>query len=288
MRQGQRHDHPPAEVPHGQQPRGEGEDDADADREHDLDLVGQAAAERPITRGEAEDDDREEVEHPLDEDRPERPRQRHRAVDLEQIRPVQVAELGRDQAVDQPADEDDLAGVADPEAEAGASDQQRPAEPAEREPDVEHRERHEQQQRVRAEDQARQLLQAEPGEGPGEEDQQDEREDERDDRAPLAQPAAQRQLVGGDPVGSPILAGPPLDASPSIRFKRDGLLVATVAAASSLLTGPPLVIRRTRRLSRPVQAAHRSTGTDRSRAGRTLPLPRARWTTFASGVSSRT
>src|SRR5439155_576181 len=172
MRQGQRHDHPPAEVPHRQQPRGEGEDDADADRAHDLDLVGQAAAERPITRGEAEDDEREE-------------------------------------------------------------------------------------------------------------DQQDEREDERADRAPLAQPAAQRQLVGGDPVGSPILAGPPLDAAPSIRFKRDGLLVATVAAASSLLTGPPLVIRRTRRLSRPVQAAHRSTGTDRSRAGRTLPLPRARWTTFA-------
>ena len=40
------------------------------------------------------------------------------AVDLQEVRPVEVAELGRDEAVHEPADEDDLGRVADPEAEA--------------------------------------------------------------------------------------------------------------------------------------------------------------------------
>ena len=48
---------------------------------------------------EAHDRDREQVEDPLDEDRAQRPGAGHVGVDLEQEGAVQVAELGRDQAV---------------------------------------------------------------------------------------------------------------------------------------------------------------------------------------------
>ena len=71
--------------------------------EHDLDLVRQLPAEAPVAGGQAEHDDREEVQDPLDEDCPERPAERDRAVDLQEVGPVEVAELGRDEAVDEPA-----------------------------------------------------------------------------------------------------------------------------------------------------------------------------------------
>ena len=113
----------------------------DADREDDLDVARQAAPERHEAGREPEDDDREQVEDPLDEDRPEGPRQRDAAVDLEQVRPVDVAELGRHEAVHEPRQEDDLDAVADLEQEAGLPDEHRPAQAAEREPDVEDRRR---------------------------------------------------------------------------------------------------------------------------------------------------
>ena len=51
------------------------------------------------------------------------------AVDLEQVGPVDVAELGRHEAVDQPREEDDLGRVADPEPEPVAAQEDRPAQP---------------------------------------------------------------------------------------------------------------------------------------------------------------
>ena len=112
---------------------------------------------------EAEDDDREQVEDPLDEHGPERPAERDRAVDLEQVGPVDVAELGRDEAVDEPRDEDDLGRVADLEPVARPADEDRPAQAAQREAEVEDDERGQQERLVRLLDVARQLVELEPG-----------------------------------------------------------------------------------------------------------------------------
>ena len=134
-------DQPAAEVAHREESAGEQDHHDHADREQELDLVGQAAAERPVAGRQTEDDDREQVEDPLDEHGPERPRQRDRAVDLQEVGPVDVAELGRDEAVHQPADEDDLRAVADLQPEARPPDEERPAPAAEREAEIEDEER---------------------------------------------------------------------------------------------------------------------------------------------------
>ena len=73
MRQRQRHDDPPAEVAHREQPDGERGHDDDPDPEDQLDGGRQPAAEAPVAGRETEDRDREQVEHALDEDGPERP-----------------------------------------------------------------------------------------------------------------------------------------------------------------------------------------------------------------------
>ena len=75
----------------------------------------QAGAEAPEAGRQAEDGDREEVEDALDEDRAEGPAERRVVVEREQVGAVDVAQLGRHEAVDQPADEDDLGRVADPD-----------------------------------------------------------------------------------------------------------------------------------------------------------------------------
>ena len=59
------------------------------------------------------------------------------AVDLEQVGAVDVAELGRHEAVDEPREEDDLGRVADADREARAAQQERPALAAQREADIE-------------------------------------------------------------------------------------------------------------------------------------------------------
>ena len=150
VRDGQRGDDPPAEVAHREKPDREEDDEDDPGREDDLDLGRQPGPERDEAGREPQDDDREEVEDPLDEDGPERPRQRDRAVDLQQVRPVDVAELRRHQAVHQPGQEDDLRAVADPEREPGPPDQERPAQAPEREAGIEDPEGEEQDQPVRA------------------------------------------------------------------------------------------------------------------------------------------
>ena len=87
---------------------------------HELDLGREAGPEAPEPGEQAQDRDREQVEDPLDEHRAERPRARDRGVDLEQERAVDVAELGRHEAVHEPRQEQDLGRVLDADAHAGA------------------------------------------------------------------------------------------------------------------------------------------------------------------------
>ena len=61
-----------------------------------------------------------------------------RAVDLQQVGAVDVAELGRDDAVDEPGQEDDLGRVLRADPQAGALQQERPAPAAQREAGIEH------------------------------------------------------------------------------------------------------------------------------------------------------
>ena len=192
-------DDPAPEVAHREQPAGQQQHDHDADREHDLDVGREAAPERHEAGREAEDDDREQVEHALDEHRPERARQRDRAVDLEQVRAVDVAELGRHEAVHEPRQEDDLGRVAHLEPEPAPANEHRPAQAAQREADVEDRERGEQQQRVRTQDLVRQLLELEAGQALHEQDEEHDRQDDRDDRPRLAEPPAPARAGPGGP-----------------------------------------------------------------------------------------
>ncbi len=148
MWQGQRHDDPPPEVPHREQPECERSDDGHPDSEDHLDGGRQSAAEAPVAGREAEDRDREQVQDALDEDGPEGPRQRRGAVDLQEVGSVDVPELGRGDAVDQPREEDDLGGVLRPDAHPRAAQEDRPALAAQREAEVEHGEGQQNEQRI--------------------------------------------------------------------------------------------------------------------------------------------
>ena len=81
---------------------------------------------------------------------------------------------------------------------AGGPDQDRPAQAAEREAGVEDHERQQEQERVRGQDLARQLVQVEPGQAAREQDQQDDRQDQREDRPRLAQAPAEGHRIGAD------------------------------------------------------------------------------------------
>ena len=96
----------------------------------------------------------------------------------------------------------------------------------------------------------------------------------------LAEAAAERELVGRDGLGArrsvPDRRSVPLRRSAAIAAMPSGddpRLVAAIVAGPALVAAPPL--------------AHR-TATGASSVARTRPLPRARWTTFAIGVRSRT
>ena len=116
---------------------------------------GNPLAEAPEAGRQAEDGDREDVEDPLDEDGPEGPAERRHAVHLEQVGAVDVTELGRDDAVDEPRDVQDLGRVPHPDDETRLAQEPLPAVAAQREPEIEHDEREEDERRVRLEDQLR-------------------------------------------------------------------------------------------------------------------------------------
>src|SRR4051794_21058479 len=185
----------PAEVAQREQRDREEHHDEDRDAEHRLDLWRQAAAEAPVAGGDAHDGDREDVEDPLDEHGPEGPTQRRVAVDPQQVGTVHVAELGRDDAVDEPREEEDLGRVRGPDPEAGAAQQDRPAQAAQREARVEDEEGDDHERRVGAGDEAGDLRQRRAVQR-DEEPDDEERDEDRDERLRLAQPAAERDPLG--------------------------------------------------------------------------------------------
>ena len=231
-----------------EQPDGQDDDDPHADRRHDLDLRREARPEAPEARGEAEARDREQVEDPLHEDGPEGPRERGVAVDLEQVGAVHVAELGRDHAVDEPGQEDDLGRVLRRAVEAGAAQEKRPAVAAQGEAEVVDRERRRDEERAGVEDQPRDLGQLVAVEA-DEDGDDDERDEDRDDRPRLAQPAPEGDLLDRD-----------------LPFRgRGGLAGGGVEGGAG-------------------RGAHRPGPA----TGRIRPFPRARWTSLATGVTART
>jgi hypothetical protein len=80
----------------------------------------------------------------------------------------------------------------------GRAEQQRPAVATQREAHVVDEEGGHEEQRIRREDLAGQLVELEPRERSQQEDEQHDRQDERDDRARLAQPPGERDLLARD------------------------------------------------------------------------------------------
>ena len=272
-------------------PTREHDDDDEADREDELDL--RAAARRGSSSSPAASPSTTIAKRSRTRSMKTVPNVRlsdDRAVDLEQVRPVEVAELGRHEAVDEPRDEDDLGRVADADAEAGAAQQERPAQAAQREAEVEDDER----RRGRAAGFAAAIR---PGtlderwtvEGRRRATMIDEREDERDDRPRLAQPAAERQLVGGDLArrAGDVGPAPPIDAGSALGARARE---RPVPGLISIGVGRYRLARcvRHRPMVLPVGPAHDGPSPGRpssaAGAGWIRPLPRARWTTLAIGV----
>ena len=281
VRQRQRDDDLASEVAHRQQREGEDGDDDHADAEHDLDGRREAAPEAPVAGGQPEGGDREQVEDPLDEDRAERPRHRRGAVDLQQVRPVDIAELRRHDAVHQPGQEDDLGRVLGRDPYPGAAQERRPAKAAQREAGIEDEHGREHQPAVRGEDQARDLREL-PAIEHDEDRDHDDRDGDRQDRPGLSQPASDRHALRGElglgGRGSRVGAGsrrrdhsagdggPGIDRGGGLHRGRQYGFVGPTSHRSMVLP----------------RVGHAPTG------GRFRPLPRARWTPLASGVQSRT
>ena len=224
----------------------------------DADRVRQAVAEGPERCTEAEHDDREQVEDALDEDRAERRRERDREVDLQQPGAIDVAELGRHDAVDEPADEDDLRRVADPHLRADAAQQQRPAVAAQREAEVVDDERRHEPDRVGRDDVRDELVELEPRQRDREQQQDEDRDDDRQLRAPVAQSLRRS--------GSRRRSAPRwTSGSSTIGLAAEVRCVERMAAAASRIDG------RARRLSLGLQvraAPRRSRSARSSAAGR--------------------
>ncbi len=174
-------------------PDGGHDDHHDPDHEDQPDRGWQAVPEAVETDGQTEDRDGEDVQDPLDEDGPERPAQRGRAVHLEQVGAIDIAELGRHHAIDEPRDVQDLDRVAQADDEPGLAQEPFPAIATQREPEVEDDERERDIGRVRLQDQLRDRGQPLPIEVQ-EEGDDPERDDDRQDRPRLAQPLTERDL----------------------------------------------------------------------------------------------
>ena len=175
--------------------------------------------------------------------------------------------------------------------------EQDPPVAAQREADVVDEEGREQEPHVRVEDRREELLEVDREDDPEDEDEEDEREDERDDRPRLSEPAREGDLIRGDLALEP---GGRLEQLLLEAERALELVVVAVAArrrAADLSAGgtcPPG--------SRgPVIGPPRVSGAarDRGSLGRlgaaagavacsTRRTPRARWTTFAMGVTRRT
>ena len=124
----------------------------EAGDEERVDLGPLPAAEAPIPRGQCQPEDHDDVSDALDEDRAHRARRRGTVGALQQVRPIQVAELGRHQTVDEPREKQDLGGRGEADGRASATQDERPPEPAQRKGQVVHQQGDDQKPKVGVDD----------------------------------------------------------------------------------------------------------------------------------------
>ena len=152
----------------------------------------------PGRQRQAEDDD--DIRDALDEDRAHAAADRSPVVALQQPRPVQVPQLGGDEAVHEPRQEQDLGGVAERDRMAGPRQDEGPAIAAQREGQVVDREGTHQQQGVGVDDPLPGIGKIQVEDEAEEEVDQDDAEDNGADRPPVEHPVPQRNLTRRDPL----------------------------------------------------------------------------------------
>ena len=167
----------------------QGQGDHEAGNEERIHLRSLPAAEAPIACGEGQPENDDDVRDALDEDRSHGPGRRGTVAPLEQVGPVQVAELGGDQAVDEPREEEDLGRGHEADWRARAPQDEGPAEAPQREGQVVHHQGEHQQTQVCVGDLRPRTP---PVDAQDEDEKQDQQRDAKDDRAdgPHVQEAA--------------------------------------------------------------------------------------------------
>jgi hypothetical protein len=140
---------------------------------------------------------RDRPRNALDENRPERPRDRRPVVRPQQIRAVHVAELRRHQAVDEPGQEQDLGRVAERDRGPGTRQDVPPPEAPKRERGVVREKGEGKERGVRVADEAdhQPPVEVVPEEHPEQQEEQQRPEDERRDGSDVDDPSCQRDLA---------------------------------------------------------------------------------------------
>ena len=182
------------------------DDDAEAGARdvEDVQVGEHGAAESDVAVHHQEPKDDEEVQEALRDDDPDRPRERDPETALHQVAAIEVAELGGDQAVDEPAEHQDAEEIATLDVVAALPEEPCPANGPDGERQVVHTERGEHVQRIRPAERRDRLA---PVDVPREEG--DERD--RDDRGHELPPAEELPPYG-ELVGVPGDFGESLDA----------------------------------------------------------------------------
>jgi hypothetical protein len=165
-----------SEVPHRHERHDQADDHDDAEGEdqlHRLRQSRQAVPEVPVAGQNAQGRDGDEIEDAFHEDRAQRLRRRNRAVELEQVGAIEIAELGRDDAVHEPRQEQDLGAVPDADLVAGTPQELGPAPAPQREAGVVDREGEQHQPEIRLADVLRHVAQVLPVEQRRDDDDRD-------------------------------------------------------------------------------------------------------------------
>ena len=182
----------------------EEQDEADGEHEADdeerVDLGARASPERPEAGGQRQDGDDDEVRDPLDEHGAQRPRDGRSVVRAQQEGPIEVAQLGGNQAVDEPRQEQDLGGIPEAKLHPAARQDVLPAKSPHGKRGVVHREGEDQEAQVGLADELRDLA---PVEVVAEDDASQEvdehqAEEQRRHGAHVEQPPADRDLLEAD------------------------------------------------------------------------------------------
>ena len=176
----------------------EGGHQHEAGEEQGVDLRAVAAAEAPEAGRQGQREDEDDVRDPLQEDRANRPRDRGRVRGPQQVGAVQVAQLGRHQAVHEPGQEEDLGRVAVAHVGADVPQHQPPPQAAQREGQVVDDEGRQQVGGDRGSDQLHRLAEVHVQDDAEQEEDQDQREDDGADRSPVQQAPLEADLRLGD------------------------------------------------------------------------------------------